>query len=190
MRTFFAFVILLLLGIAIYVYTRDVDPVVPEPTPPIVEEERLISFSSDEYGISFTYPEEYELSEMNAPGSEVREHYIITLIRKEDLPPPQGGEGPPAITIDIIQNNLDNRDTEEWIRGDSRSNFKLGEMRLSTTSVSGMQAFSYRWSGLYEGTTVAIARPNWIYAFSVTYLELGADIVQDFVTVRDSVRLQ
>ena len=89
----------------------------------------------------------------------------------------------------MYQNNLDKQTTEDWIRNTSASNFKLGEGRLATTTISGMPALSFRWSGLYEGTTIAIADEKWVYAFTVTYLEMGADIIQDFVAIRDSVRI-
>jgi hypothetical protein len=113
------------------------------------------TYSSDKYGISFSYPASYQLTEVDAEGSALREHHTIVLQRKTDLPVPEGGEGPPAITIDIYQNNLDNRTTEDWIRGDSRSNFKLGDGTLSKVVVDDKDALSYRWSGLYEGTTVS-----------------------------------
>src|SRR3989344_3816751 len=155
------------------------------------EETSVPTYTSEKYGISFTYPSTYQLSEREAPGSALREHHTITLMRTVDLPAPEGGEGPPAISIDIYQNNLDKQTTEGWIRGSSNWNFKLSpEGRLASTTIDGKPALSYRWSGLYEGTTIALAQPNWIYAFTVTYLEPGADIVQDFVTVRDSVRIR
>ena len=155
------------------------------------EETSVPTYTSEKYGISFTYPSTYQLSEREAPGSALREHHTITLMRTVDLPAPEGGEGPPAISIDIYQNNLDKQTTEGWIRGSSNSNFKLSpEGRLASTTIDGKPALSYRWSGLYEGTTIALAQPDWIYAFTVTYLEPGADIVQDFVTVRDSVRIR
>jgi hypothetical protein len=126
---------------------------------------------------------------MDAPGSEMRKHHVITLMRKEDLPLPERGEGPPAITIDIYQNNLDKQTTEGWIRNSRESNFKLGEGRLASTTISGFPALSYRWSGLYEGSTIVLAEPNLIYAFTVTYLEMGAPIVQDFVALREGVQI-
>lgn len=147
------------------------------------------SYSNAAYGISFSYPEGYVLTETDAAGSAQRAHHVITLMRSGDLPPPEAGEGPPSITIDIYQNDRDALSAEAWIRNDSRSNFKLGDGRLASTTISGIPALSYRWSGLYEGTTIALAQPRWIYALSVTYLEMGADIVQDFVAVRDSVRI-
>lgn len=149
------------------------------------------TYTSERYGITFSYPAAYELSERDAPGSAMREHHIITLMRTADLPAPEGGEGPPSISIDIYQNNLDSQTTEGWIRGSSDSNFKLSqEQRLASTTIDGKPALSYRWSGLYEGTTIALAQLDWIYAFSVMYLEPGETIVQDFVVLRDSVRIR
>lgn len=159
-----------------------------DPPPGSGADEEESSYTSETYGLSFSYPAEYQLTEFDAPGSEMRAHHAITLMHEDDLPIPQNGEGPPAITIDIYQNNLDNQTAEEWIRNSSVSNFKLGDGTLSSTTVGGNPALSYRWSGLYEGTTIVVAQPDWIYAFSVTYFEPGAEIVQDFVRVRDSVR--
>lgn len=149
----------------------------------------LQKYSSEKYGISFSYPETYELNEVDAPGNGMRIHHSVVLINKADLPLPADGEGPPAITIDIYQNNLDNQTTEGWIKNTSASNFKQSEGKLTETKISGLPALSYRWSGLYEGTTIALAQPNWVYTFTVTYLEMGADIIQDFVKIRDNARI-
>jgi hypothetical protein len=162
--------------------------ILEEPTQTISKREQE-QYTNATYGISFSYPTSYVLTEMDAPGSEMRKHHVITLMRKEDLPLPERGEGPPAITIDIYQNNLDKQTTEGWIRNSRESNFKLGEGRLASTTISGFPALSYRWSGLYEGSTIVLAEPNWIYAFTVTYLEMGAPIVQDFVALREGVQI-
>ncbi len=44
-------------------------------------------------------------------------------------------------------------------------------------------------TGYVMGPTVAIAQKKWIYTFSVIYLEMGADIVQDFVKIKESVKI-
>lgn len=147
------------------------------------------TYSSAEYGISFSYPSRYLLAEHDSLGSALRKHHAITLLRREDLPLPENGEGPPAITIDIYQNNLDKQTTEQWIRNSSASNFKLGSGLLTRTTVSGLPALSYNWSGLYEGTTVAVAEPNWIYAISGTYMDANSPIVRDFKALTESVRI-
>ena len=147
------------------------------------------TYSSAEYGISFSYPSTYLLTEHDALGSALRKHHAITLMRREDLPLPEGGEGPPSITIDMYQNNLDTQTTEQWIRNSSASNFKLGAGLLTHARVGGLPALSYNWSGLYEGMTVAVAEPNWIYALSVTYMDANSPIVQDFKALTESVRI-
>jgi hypothetical protein len=162
----------------------------PGASDPVFDEsgEPMERYTSEEYGLSFSYPESYELSEHE--GASAREHAIV-LIRKEDLPLPEAGEGPPAITIIVYANNANPLTTEAWIRSFAASNFNLSqEQRLSTVTIDEKSALSFRWSGLYEGTTIAIARPEWIYTFNVTYREPGEDIVQDFVTVRESVSIR
>ncbi len=169
----------------VYKYTAEVPP----DQVGVQATSTLQQYVSAEYGISFSYPESYVLSEQDAPGNAMRRHHVITLMRKADLPLPTNGEGPPAISIEMYQNDLDKQTTEGWIRNTSASNFKLGEGRLAEITVAGLPALSYRWSGLYEGTSIVHAGPRWVYVLSVTYLEMGADIVQDFVAIRDSVRI-
>lgn len=190
-RLFLSAVVLVFVGITAYILLLG-DAGTPPQTEQNASDEtvRMLSYTSNEYGLSFVYPDNYQLTEIDAEGSALRQHHTIILQRTEDLPAPVDGEGPPAITIDVYQNDLDKQTTEAWIRNDSRSNFKLGEMRLASTTVDGKPALSYRWSGLYEGTTVAIAEGDWIYAFNVTYLDMGADIIQDFVALRESVRFR
>lgn len=148
-----------------------------------------VNYVNNEYGISFSYPNTYVLNEIDADGSGMRKHHIITLINKSDLPPPVNGEGPTSITIDIYQNNLDKQKTEQWIKNTSASNFKLSNGNIATTTINGTPALSYRWSGLYEGTTVVTSNDNWVYAISVTYMEMGAQIIQDFVKIKNTVKL-
>lgn len=189
-----ALIVLLIAGFAVYTLTR---PSVQEPTnqnstttvATSTPATNTKTYSSAEYDISFTYPSSYVLSEQDAPGSAQRAHHTITLIRAEDLPAPEGGEGPPAITIDIFQNTLDSQSAREWITNTSNSNYKLGDGTISSTTIGSRDALSYRWSGLYEGTSVVTATDDWVYMFSVTYMEMGAPIVQDFVAIRNSAQI-
>lgn len=138
------------------------------------------SYTSTEYGISFTYPARYVLAERDAEGSAQRKHHIITLTDEEYVPP-VAGEGPTAITIEMFQNDIDKQTTEGWIRNSSNSNFKLSlDNKLSSTTVAGQSALSYTWDGLYRGDTIAIARPAYVYAFSVTYQSPEDAIRNDF----------
>lgn len=152
-------------------------------------DQKLKEYSSEVYGISFKYPDNYSMTEMDVPIETNTKRHVINLVRKEDLPVPVGGEGPTAITISFYQNDIKNETTEQWIRNSKDSNFNLSDGKISSTILGDKPASSYRWSGLYEGTTVVTARKKWIYAFSVTYLEMGAEVVQDFVKVKESVKI-
>jgi hypothetical protein len=145
------------------------------------------TYSNADHHISFQYPENYVLSEMHPEDSSGNKHHVITLINKKDLPVPVGGEGPTSITIEMYDNDA-KQSVEQWIRTSKESNFKLSSGNIATTTIDGTPALSYRWSGLYEGTTIVSAKHNQIYVFTVTYLEMGADIIQDFVVIRDSIK--
>jgi hypothetical protein len=186
MRAVFGAILVILIAIGGYwLLSREnvSTPSTPTPTTPA----GLETYSSPEYGIEFRYPSSYQLEERDAPGSAQRRHHIVTLLRKEDLPPPQGGEGPPAITVEMFQNDLDDQTTEDWIRNSSSSNFKLSLGQLASTTVAGQSALSYTWDGLYRGETIAIARPAYVYALSVTYRELSDPIREDFADILRTV---
>lgn len=148
----------------------------------------LKQYSSAQYNLSFFYPYRYILDEKDVPQSVLEQHAIV-LVDKKDLPQPKDAEGPPSITIDIYQNSQHHQTAEEWIRNSKFSNFDLGDKIIRRTTMNGLPALSYRWSGLYEGTTIVVAQTNLIYVFSVTYFEIGAPIVQDFVSVTESAHI-
>lgn len=146
------------------------------------------NYFNEEYGFTFDYPEGYLLSEHDLDGSAQRKHHVITLIREEDSPAPKDGEGPPAITIMVIQNNLDKQTTRQWVEGSADSNFKQSpDQGTATVKVGGVDGLVYRWDGLYAGETTAVATANWIYAFSVTFQKEDDDIVADYRKVVNSV---
>lgn len=139
-------------------------------------------------GIAFRYPESYVIDERVA-GTPQRKRQSIVLIRSADLPLPANGEGPTAITIDAFQNDLDKYTALEWITGSSDSNYKLStDGAISTSTLAGEEALSFRWSGLYEGRTAVVAGPGWIYAFSVTHLTPEDGIIGDFGRLLESIR--
>ncbi len=183
-RKFFYIIIPLVAALAVFWFVRGLS--VPKDAGPSSD---LVQYTNAAFGLSFSYPASYVLKEMDAPGSALRLNHVITLTPQKDLPLPVNGEGPPSIVIDIYQNDLDHQTTDGWIRNSSASNFKLGDGNLTSTTLGGSPALSYRWSGLYEGTTIVTAQAKWIYAFTVTYLAIGDSIVQDFVTIRDSAQI-
>ena len=77
-----------------------------------VQTETVETYSSEKYGIAFSYPQRYFLEEKELGNAERAHHAIILTedteenrdVREGRAP---GREGPVSITIDFYQNNLD-----------------------------------------------------------------------------------
>lgn len=145
------------------------------------------SYSDADHGISFSYPEGYVKTEQEVGNGE-REHHMIMLVRKGDEIAPEGGEGPVAITIDIYNNSVDKLSVMDWMKNTNQSNFKLGPGTYDTEQVAGETAYSYTWSGLYEGRTTVLAHGTDIVAISVTYMDPSDDILVAYGDVVSSIR--
>lgn len=145
------------------------------------------SYVNENYGIGFDFPDGYKRSERVV--REPVEHYSITFIRAEDLPAPQGGEGPTSINIDIYSLGSA-ANLEEWIRTNQASNFAIGPGELNRTTVDGAEALSYTWDGLYPGRTTAFLHNGNVFLVSGTYLAPEDKIVSDYRALVDSIELQ
>ena len=147
-------------------------------------------YASGDLGIAFEYPSTYTIGEHDLGNGE-RAHRDIVLIAKKDLPSPQNGEGPPAITIEVFQNNIENYTADSVIRSTNFTNYKLSsDGIIASTTVGGRDGLEFRWSGLYEGRTVVVTGPNWVYAFSVTFLTPDDAIIDDFERILTAVRFK
>jgi len=158
-------------------------------TPTPVPQDTSKIYSSVDYGISFTYPETYVLTE-RALGNGERSHHNITLMDREAAANiPQNGEGPTAITIDFIQNDIEKLSVRDWINNDSRSNFKLSpDGELISTTIAGKEALTYTWDGLYRGQSIVFAHKDAIVMYSVTYMTPGDKIVSDSIEIFESIQ--
>jgi hypothetical protein len=112
---------------------------------------------------------------------------MIMLVRKGDEIAPEGGEGPVAITIDIYDNSVDKLSVMDWMKNTNQSNFKLGPGTYDTERVGGEIAYTYTWSGLYEGRTTVLAHGTDIVAISVTYMDPNDDILIAYDDVVSSI---
>ncbi len=121
-------------------------------------------YSSDLYGISFSYPEGYHMTE----GTVGNDHYSIRLVKEEDAAPPEDGEGPTGVTIDLYTHNT--LSLSEWVATSNFSNVSLGDKSTTPTTVDGVPAVSYHWSGLFEGETTAFLQGETVLAVSVLRL--------------------
>lgn len=147
-------------------------------------------YQNEAYGISFKYPDTYVLQEREVGNGE-RAHYAVVLIDRVALANiPEAGEGPPTITIDIFQNNLDKQSVEGWIQNTSESNFKISlDRTLTPTSVGGASAQKYTWDGLYRGDSVVFAHRENIVMASVMYPTPRDQIRADFFDILSSITL-
>lgn len=144
-------------------------------------------YTNSDYAFTLDYPKGYELTERIV--SEPVEHTSITIIDKDDLPPPENGEGPTAITLDIYALNGFSS-LEQWIQANPVSNFALGPQTMATTTVNSRLAYTYEWDGLYRGKTTAFMHNGNVFLASVTYLEPTDPIVTDYQQVLSSILLK
>lgn len=150
-------------------------------------------YKSVNLGISFRYSGNYLVREETL-GTGERNRYAIVLI--EDTPGNRDilegkikdTEGPPTITVSIFQNNLDDYTAESFVKGTSFSNFKLSDGKLAETAVAGEPALRYRATGLYENENVVVARPDFVYMFTVFFNSPADPILSDFEKVLKSAR--
>lgn len=191
MKLLVAILVVLALGFGIY-YAAGLYTPAPEMPQQVIDTEAP-EYNSAYLGVSFVYPRNYFVLENDLSTGE-REQHSISLI--EDTPTNralvsgelQGTEGPTAITVEIFQNDLDSYTSETFIEETNFTNYKLsptGDWALM--NVGGDIGTSFQWSGLYEGRSVVVARPDWVYVFSVTWLTPQDAILSDFESVLSRV---
>lgn len=135
-------------------------------------------------GLHFWYPPTLNLATRDFGNGE-RGHMQVVLTEKTAVYP-QDGEGPPAISIDIFQ-NMEGNTTGQWVQGMSYSNFKLSDGDLSPVEIGDETGLTYSWSGLYEGRSVVVARKDYVFMLSVTYLTPNDTLIQNFEDILKTV---
>jgi len=146
----------------------------------------LVVFESDHIGISFKYPNIYEATTTHAGNAE-RDWHAVVLLPKGYMPP-QGGEGPPAITLQDIP-NPESLGLEAWVKGDARSNYKLsGDGAMTAGQIDGAEAIFYAHSGLYEFDAAAVAHDGKVFLFEVSYDTQHNPIRSDFQNLLKTVQ--
>ncbi|MDP1624940.1 MAG: hypothetical protein Q8L64_04180 [bacterium] len=184
-------ILALVLGIAAVWYIISI-LVVSESDAPLDQSSQQVQtvmqdYSTNDWRVGFKYPDTYTLTETDLSTPQ-RNRISLALIEKGYVPP-EMGEGPTAITVDIFRNVQNERYTaEEWIKGNSASNYKLGPGELTARTVNNHQAYEYRWSGLYEGKSVVVATDDFVYMFSVTFNSPDDITMSDFESVLSTAR--
>jgi len=159
---------------------------------PANDQKNPATYESNEYRLSFSYPQTYFVAlEQNLSGE--REQYAIVLA--EDTPevrelfsnPSFATDGPPTITITVFQNNLDNYTLQSFVEGTDFSNFKLSDGNKTETVVGGEPAWRYRATGLYENENVVVVRPEYVYMFTSFFNSPSDKILKDFDEILKTV---
>lgn len=148
----------------------------------------LLTYTNQTYGVSFSYPDNYKLTESSSTEGEPRT--LVTLIEK-GINLPKDGEGPTAITVNMFDAGTTTSNTLlSWVRTSPYSNFNLsGTTTPGSTTVGDEPALLYTWDGLYQGTSLAVLHDSNIILFSVTYdgetdLKKRADFTDLIASVR------
>lgn len=156
----------------------------------------LKTYTNTVYGVSFDYPETYDLTEMNVAegdGSAGEAGTVVTLIEKGTRTP-RNGEGPTAITVEMYDNsvtgNVKENPVEDWILNATTSNWRLSRQdRPGETRIGEKDALLYTWDGLYQGTSVVTEHNGNIIMFTVTYDgEMDLEKREDFTNLMETVR--
>lgn len=145
-------------------------------------------YVNETYGISFEYPNTYQLREIEVGNAE-RAHYSITLADAEALRNlPEAGEGPPSITVDIFQNDIDGLSVDMWLKNSNNSNFKLSpDDVIEPATLGGEPALSYTWDGLYRGKSTVATHRDSIIMVSGQFMTPEDQIVKDYEQVISSL---
>lgn len=156
-----------------------------------IHEDENVAYENTVYGIGFSYPDNYVITERDMPGSAERGHHVITLMDRTAANIPVGGEGPTTITVEVFQNNIDTQTPENWIKNTSVSNYKLStDGIIKQGFIVGTPSLTYTWDGLYRGESTVIEHRDNVVVFSVTTMTATDQIRYDFDGVLSSVTLK
>lgn len=142
-------------------------------------------YRNDAYGIAFTYPSSYALSEKNADGTDLA--HRITLAAA-DTNQPAAGEGPTAITVSIYGNPND-LSVASWIEQNPQSNYKQATSQYASATVASQAALAYSWDGLYQAKSTVFKNKDTIVMVTVTYDNPSERIVSDYNSLLSSLEL-
>jgi hypothetical protein len=130
----------------------------------------LLTYENPTYGVTFSYPNNYTLTETDASGNQ--KGTIVTLTEKT-IHVPLGGEQATGITVSMLSGTGTTTSKDplsQWVKTSPYSNWSVAKQDTpGTTTVSDKVAELYTWDGLYQGTSVALLHAGNIILFSVTY---------------------
>ncbi len=183
-----AVVVIILIAIGAYAFLRT-NAGKTHDGPPIV---RAATYSSNELGIAFDYTggqDGYAIQKITP--QDVGNELLSTLVimRTQDIDNmPEGGEGPPTITIHVVK-NTEKQSPQAWAETHPQlSNINLKEGEVTETTIGGESAIRYMADGLYSSDNVVVAHGDSIYVISGMFMDRNSDIKRDYQPLLDSIR--
>lgn len=119
----------------------------------------------------------------------------IIMMREEDYQSLQsgereGGEGPPAITIRVVD-NPNNPGPRDWAEQyPPQSNYNLKTSDVIETTVAGYPAIRYDADGLYPNRNVIFANDYRLFYINGQYLDRNSELYRDFDPLVNSIELK
>lgn len=170
----------------------------------IILNQDLKTYSSERFGVSFSYPKKYILTEAQGEGSE--EYYVIGLMLPERAEETQrllearddktglihiGNSSIdiewPANSINVLlYPKLPKQSLEQQIR----PRLYPADTPVTSTTVAGASALRYVTEGLYTSDGVAVENNHWIIRFEAIRDHDGPNTTDDFAVVLDSLQLR
>jgi hypothetical protein len=149
-------------------------------------------YSSEELNLSFEYPEGYFIEETDQSTGERNRHAIVIFEDNQFNRDLVGGkilgtDSPPTVTISLFQNNLDNYTAKSFVEGNNFSNFKLSDGVQTETEIAGEPALRYQADGLWQSNNVVVARPDYVYMFTVFFNSPEDELVSIFENLLKTV---
>lgn len=186
-RTILITAILVILAIGMYALLRT-----DTATTDVVPVARSATYSNSELGIAFDHPiglDGYVVQEIQSNDTGIGLLRTIVLIREGDVERiPEGGEGPPTITIQVFENR-ERQQPRMWADAHeqySTINLAMGEIKEIV--VGGANAIRYMADGLYVSDNIVVAHGNKTYVISGMFLDEDSSIRRDFEPFVTSVR--
>lgn len=152
----------------------------------VLSKQGLQRYESLQYGLSFEYPKNYYLKERAGERPSLALVLVEDTQENRDLlngVSTEAREGPTSITVEVYE-NPQQLSAEEWMR--ELTNWGTGAQEVTPTTIASTEGLRYRWSGLYEGSSVLFTSGTSTYVLSVTWLTPEERIVRDFETILSS----
>lgn len=155
---------------------------------------KTVAYKNTTYKLGFKYPENYYKKEKLDAGTAESPQLSTILVEDTeenravvDGTSTEVREGPIAITADVYQ-NPDKLATKDWVGKDT--NWTVANSVATRTTVAGLEALTFTWSGLYEGKTVIVTSGDKAYVFSVTWMNPDDQIKKDFEALLSTITLK